>query len=96
MEVGGNHEIRFKDKNDNPVYATFTMPVPGKEAGDLIGIYYSEDGNSFTYLTTVPVRNIDGQPYVTFMADHFTVVVTVANGGTNVSADKAANSAYGS
>lgn len=31
-----------------------------------------------------------------FIADHFTVVVTAANGGTNISADKAANSSYGS
>lgn len=96
MEVGNNEEIRFKDVDGNPANVIFRMPVPGKQEGELIDIHSSEDGVNFTYLTTVLVKNINGQPYVTFMADHFTVVVTVANGGTNVSADKAANSAYGS
>jgi len=71
------------------------MPVPGKSAGDLINIYSSEDGNSFTYLTTVPVILIGGNPYVSFESNHMSVLVTASNNGTNISADKAANSTSG-
>lgn len=58
IDVGNDQEIRFKDKDDNPLYATFRMPVPGKSAGDLIDIYYSEDGTTFGYMDTVSVKNI--------------------------------------
>jgi hypothetical protein len=56
----------------------------------------SEDGTNFSYYTTVPVILIGGQPYVTFEAIHMTIAVTSANNGTNLSADKAANSTSGS
>ncbi len=68
------------------------MPVPGKSAGDLIDVFLSEDGSSFSYHTTVRVMLIGGNPYVTFEATHMSVAVTAANNGTNISADKAANS----
>jgi len=68
------------------------MPVPGKNVGDLVDVYDSTDVVNFDYLTTVPVRNIGGSPYVVFVANHFTVFVTAGNNGTNISADKAANS----
>ena len=75
---------------------TYRMPVPGKSAGDLIDVYSSENGTTFSYLTTVPVIMIGGNPYVSFLTDHMSVLVTAANGGTNVSADKAVNSSSGS
>jgi len=75
---------------------TYRMPVPGKSAGDLIDVYSSENGTTFSYLTTVPVIMIGGNPYVSFLTDHMSVLVTAANNGTNLSADKAANSTSGS
>lgn len=74
----------------------FRMPVPGRSEGELIDIYSSEDGNAFTYLTTTHVYMRSGMPYVTFMGNHFSVLVTAASNGTNVSADKAVNSNLGS
>lgn len=70
--------------------------MPGKQEGDSIDIKSSEDGVNFSYLTTVHVKNINGQPYVIFMTDHFSVTVTQANNGTSISADKAGNSDIGS
>lgn len=72
------------------------MPVPGRSEGDLIDVFMSEDGNDFVYHTTVRTLLINGEPYVVFVADHMSVVVTSANNGTNISADKAGNSVYGS
>lgn len=89
--------MKFKNGSGESVYVAFKMPVPGRQVGELIDIYFSDDnGSSFTFGMSTPVIEIDGQPYVSFMADHFTVVVTAANGGTNISADKAANSDLGS
>lgn len=96
MEVGNNEEIRFKDKDGNAANVIFRMPVPGKQEGELVTIYSSEDGEDFSYLTTVHVKIINGQPYVVFVADHFSVTVTQATNGTNISADKAGDSDIGS
>lgn len=89
--------MKFKNSSGDAEYLTFRMPVPGRKVGELIDIYFSEDnGINFEFGMSTPVREINGEPYVAFMADHFTVVVTAANGGTNISADTAGNSAYGS
>ena len=74
----------------------FRMPVPGRSEGELIDVYISEDGNSFDYHISTNVKLIGGEPYVIFTSTHFSVVVTAANNGTNLSADKAANSISGS
>lgn len=92
MDIGSGDHIVFKDSSGNDSYATFRMPVPGKTAGDLIDIYYSEDNINFTYLNSVNVQNIQWSPYVIFPANHFTIFVTTPNNGTGISADKAANS----
>ena len=40
--------------------------MPGKQAGDQIDIYSSEDGVNFNYLTRATVQDIQGEPYVVF------------------------------
>lgn len=85
--------MKFKNSSGDSAYVAFKMPVPGRQIGESIDIYFSDDnGSSFVFGMSTPVIEINGQPYVSFMTDHFTVVVTVANGGTSISADKAANS----
>lgn len=88
--------MRFRDINRDSLPVTFRMPVPGKEIGELIDIYYTEDDVNYIYLDKVNVRSINGEPYVIFQADHFTVFVTTPTNGTNISADKAVNSTSGS
>lgn len=67
------------------------MPVPGKQVGEQIEIYSSEDGNEFSYLGIATVQEIQGEPYVIFFTDHFSVLVTAGINGTSISADNAAN-----
>jgi hypothetical protein len=55
------------------------MPVPGKSEGDLVDVFLSEDGSSFSYHTTVRTIVIGGEPYVVFEATHMSVAVTAAN-----------------
>jgi hypothetical protein len=97
IEVGNQDQhIQLEDGSGNDLNATVRMPVPGKQVGDQIDIYSSEDGIDFTYLTTAIVQDIQGDPYVVFSTDHFSVIITVATNGTNLSADKAGNSTSGS
>ena len=96
IEVGNQDEhIQLEDGSGNDVYATVMMPVSGKNPGDQIDIYSSEDGVNFNYLTRATVQDIQGDSYVVFFTDHFSVIITVATNGTNISADKAGNSTSG-
>lgn len=74
----------------------YRIPVPGRSVGELIDIYSSEDGTTFTYMTTVRVILLGSDPYVSFETNHMSIVVTAPNNGINLSADKAANSTSGS
>ena len=96
ISVGSTNHIYFKDTWANDLTITYRMPVPGKDDGDLVDVFLSEDGNTFLYHTTVRTILISGQPYVVFEATHMSVAVTAANNGTNLSADKATNSTSGS
>ena len=96
IDVGSTNHIYFKDTGSNDLSITYRMPVPGRSEGDLVDVFMSEDGVSFSYHTTVRTILIGGNPYVSFEATHMSVVVTAANNGTNISADKAANSTSGS
>ena len=79
IEVGNQDEhIQLEDESGNSLNATVRMPVPGKQVGDQIDIYSSEDNINFTYLTTATVQDIQGDPYVAFSTDHFSVFVTAA------------------
>jgi hypothetical protein len=40
--------------------------------GDTIDVNYSEDGVNRTYLSSVNVEEINGEPYAVFEANHFT------------------------
>lgn len=92
IEVGNQNEhIQFEDGSGNALNVTVRMPVPGKEIGEQIDIYSSEDSVNFVYLTTVTVQEIDGESYVVFLTNHFSVFVTAMTNGTNISADKAGN-----
>ena len=95
ITIWSTNHIYVKDTGNNSMDITYRMPVPGKSAGNLIDVYSSENGTSFSYLTTVPVIMIGGNPYVSFLTDHMSVLVTAANNGTNLSADKAVNSTSG-
>jgi hypothetical protein len=79
IEVGNQDQhIQIGDGSGNDLNATLRMPVPRKQAGDQIEIYSSEDGVNFNYLTTATVQDIQGDPYVVFSTDHFSVFVTAA------------------
>lgn len=92
IEVGNQDEhIQIEDGSGNDLNATVRMPVPGKQLGDQIDVYSSEDGVNFNYLARATVQDIQGDPYVVFVTNHFSVIITVAVNGTNISADNAAN-----
>lgn len=55
------------------MYATFRIPVPGMQSGTTVDIKYSEDGTIRNYHTSVQVKDIDGEPYAIFYANHFTI-----------------------
>ena len=96
VDVGSTNHVYFKDTGGNDMEVVFRMPVPGRNEGELIDVYTSEDGNIFDYHISTNVKLIWGEPYVIFTSTHFSVVVTTANNGTNLSADKSANSTSGS
>lgn len=72
IDVGSDEYVQFEDEEGNVMYATFRIPAPGTESGDIVDVYYSQDGEERTYLTDVEVQLIDGEPYAIFEANHFT------------------------
>ena len=83
IEVGNQDQhIQFEDLSGNALYATFRMPAPGMNVGDTVEVNYSEDGTTRTYLSSVQVEIIDGEPYAVFYANHFTTFYLGTTTGT--------------
>lgn len=62
--------------------ATLSVPASGKNIGDLVQIYYSEDNGVTWYPQTMGfVTSQNGEPYVSFTTNHFTdFAVTIPSG----------------
>lgn len=72
VDVGTNQQVNFEDGSGNKMFATFRIPAPGVESGDMVDVYYSQDGEERNHLTAIEIQLIDGEPYAIFEADHFT------------------------
>ncbi|MFZ2151185.1 MAG: right-handed parallel beta-helix repeat-containing protein, partial [Candidatus Absconditicoccaceae bacterium] len=74
--------INFEDMDYMPVNVTIRLPAPGKNEGDPIDIYYSEDnGGLWNFHTGTNVVIIGGEPYAEFTTNHFTdFAVTLPEG----------------
>lgn len=72
VDVGTNQQVNFEDGSGNKMFATFRIPAPGLESGDVVNIYYSQNGENRNHLTASEIQLIDGEPYAIFEADHFT------------------------
>lgn len=83
IDVGNQDQhIQFEDVDGNDIYAIFRVPVPGAQLGDTIDVNYSENGIDWTYLSSVEVQDINGDPYAVFYANHFTTFYLGTNTGT--------------
>ena len=75
LDVGGNDEnkIFLEDGSGAEISSKIKMPVPGQSEWTIVSVNYSHDGDTWYAMDNQKVFLEDGQPYVEFETNHFTL-----------------------
>ena len=78
--------VYFKDINDNPINVTIRIPVPNGQIGQIVKIFYSHDGTTWTphETTTTTLKRFGGKIYAQFDTNHETIFAIGTDTGSFV------------